>query len=57
MGTAVGVSDGIKGGDVGVSEGMKGGDVGVSDGIESITGAMNKLKEVGRSGFDATGTG
>jgi hypothetical protein len=56
-GTDVGVSEGTMGGDVGVSEGINGGDVGVSVGIKSMTGAMNILKEVGRSGFEATGIG
>jgi hypothetical protein len=63
-GTDVGVSEGTMGGDVGVSEGIigvsegiNGGDVGVSVGIKAMTGAMNMLKEVGRSGFEATGIG
>ncbi len=30
---------------------------GVSEGVITMTGAMNMLKEVGRSGFEATGIG
>jgi hypothetical protein len=51
LATEVGVSKGP------ATYGVDGGGVGEKSGNTSITGAINKLKEVARSGFEATGTG
>jgi len=57
IGVTIGVVEvGLDSG-AGVSVGIEGCDVGVSDGIKSVTGAKNRLKEVGRSWFEATWTG
>lgn len=57
FGVTIGVAEVGLDADVGVSKGPEGGGTGVKEGMKSMTGAMNRLKEVGRAGFEATGTG